>query len=195
MLIAKAGKPHTIAEELILPAAKAMVGAMVGEKAAKDLNLVASSNDSIKKRNDKISDNVKEQLIERICECQNYSLQVDESTDFANKSHLLCYVRYEFEGKIIEDLLFCHSLIQTTAEDMYNSLNGFLTASGIQCYKCVGISTDGARAMSGRLTGLIARIRENNPSVTRYHCCIHREYLATKKMTEELKKVLNQSKS
>jgi hypothetical protein len=31
MIIAKAGK-HTIAEELILPADKAMVSAMVGEK-------------------------------------------------------------------------------------------------------------------------------------------------------------------
>jgi hypothetical protein len=48
MLIAKAGKTHTIAEELILPAAKAMVSAVVGEKAAKDLNLVALSNDTEK---------------------------------------------------------------------------------------------------------------------------------------------------
>jgi hypothetical protein len=106
MLIAKAEKPHTIAEELILPAAKAMFSAMVGEKAAKDLNLVTLANDTAKKRIDKISDNAKEQLIERICKSQNYSLQVDESTDFANKYNLLCYVRYEFEGKIIEDLLF-----------------------------------------------------------------------------------------
>jgi hypothetical protein len=129
MLIAKAGKPHTIAEELILLAAKTMVSAMVGEKAGKDLNLVAMSNDTVKKRIDKISDNVKEQLIERICKSQNYSLQVDESMDFANKSHVLCYVRYEFEGKIIEDLLFCRSLIHTTAEEVYNSLNEFLTSS------------------------------------------------------------------
>jgi hypothetical protein len=59
MLIAKAGKPYTIAKELILPAAKGMVSAMVGEKAAKDLNLVALSNDTVKKRIDKISDNIK----------------------------------------------------------------------------------------------------------------------------------------
>jgi hypothetical protein len=51
MLIAKAGKSHTIAKELILPAAKAMVSEMVGEKAAKDLNLVALSNDTVKKAN------------------------------------------------------------------------------------------------------------------------------------------------
>jgi hypothetical protein len=48
MLIAKAGKPHTVAEELILPTSKAIVGAMVGEKALKDLNLVALSNDTTK---------------------------------------------------------------------------------------------------------------------------------------------------
>jgi hypothetical protein len=101
--------------------------------------------------------------------------------------------KIEFEGKIIEDLLFCRSLIHNTAEEVYNSLNEFLTSSGIQWSKCVGISTYVARTMSGRLTGLIARIRENNPSVTWHHCCIHREYLATKKMPEELKKVLNES--
>jgi hypothetical protein len=49
MLMENAGKPQTIAEELILPAAEAMVSAMVGEKAAKDLNLVALSNDTVKK--------------------------------------------------------------------------------------------------------------------------------------------------
>jgi hypothetical protein len=34
IIIATAGKPRTIAEELILPAAKIMVGAMVGEKSS-----------------------------------------------------------------------------------------------------------------------------------------------------------------
>jgi hypothetical protein len=48
MFIAKAEKPHTIAEELILPAAKAMVSAVVGEKGTKDSNLVALSNDTVK---------------------------------------------------------------------------------------------------------------------------------------------------
>jgi hypothetical protein len=80
MLIAKAEKPHTIAEEQILPAAKAMVSAMVVEKAAKDLNLVTLSNDTVNKPTDKISDNIKKELIDRICKSQNYSLQVDEST-------------------------------------------------------------------------------------------------------------------
>ncbi|XP_069063693.1 zinc finger BED domain-containing protein 5-like [Pleurodeles waltl] len=154
MLIAKAGKPHTIAEELIVPAAKAMVSAMVGEKAAKDLDLVPLSNNTVKRRIDKI---------------------------------------YKFERNIIEDLLFCRYLIHATAEEVFSTFNEFLTSNGIQWSKCIGISTDGARAMSGRLTGLVARIREINSSVVWHHCCIHRESLATKKMPEELKKVLNES--
>ena len=34
--VAKTGKPHTIVEDLILPAAADMVGAMLGEKAKKN---------------------------------------------------------------------------------------------------------------------------------------------------------------
>jgi hypothetical protein len=71
MLIAKAGKPHIIAEELILPAAKAMVSAMVGEKSSGRFKFGGIVWRHGKKRIYKISDKVKEQLIERICKSQN----------------------------------------------------------------------------------------------------------------------------
>jgi hypothetical protein len=74
--------------------------------------------------------------------------------DVANKSHLLCYVRYEDQEKITEDLLPCRSLILTTAEELYNRLTEFLKFNGIQWSKCVAISTGGANDMPGRLTGL-----------------------------------------
>ena len=48
-LIAKTGKPHTIAEEVILTAAKIMVSALINKKAAKDLSLIPLSNDTVKK--------------------------------------------------------------------------------------------------------------------------------------------------
>jgi len=40
LLVAKNGKPCTIAEELILPAAKIMVSAILGDKTSKELNTV-----------------------------------------------------------------------------------------------------------------------------------------------------------
>lgn len=58
MLIVKAGKPHSTADELILPAAKSVVSVMIGGKAVNDLNLAAL-------------------LIEIICKSQNCSLEVN----------------------------------------------------------------------------------------------------------------------
>ncbi|KAL4113130.1 hypothetical protein QTP88_016813 [Uroleucon formosanum] len=114
LLIGKSGKPHTIAEDLILPAAKAMVSAMIGEEAANSLNKIALSNDTI-------------------------------------KNELIVY-----------------------QEILKNR-----------------VSTDGARAMSGKFTGLIARIRNIIPSVTWHHCCIHREAIVSKKIPIHLKTVLD----
>lgn len=45
--IAKAGKPHTIGEQLCPPLAKEMTCIVCGEKAAKQLNLVSLSNDTV----------------------------------------------------------------------------------------------------------------------------------------------------
>ena len=40
LLIAKAGKPHSIGETLVKPAAKVMANIMLGEKASEELNKV-----------------------------------------------------------------------------------------------------------------------------------------------------------
>ena len=102
-----------------------------------------------------MSNNIIEQLISRVLKSQYYSLQLDESTDVSNNANLLAFIRYEFDNKIQEDLLFCQSLpTRTTAEAMFNSLNHFITKNGMEWSKCIGISTDGARAVSGRINGL-----------------------------------------
>lgn len=48
--IAKCGKPHTIGEELILPAAKDMVTCMLGVPSAKQLDMISLSNDTVRRR-------------------------------------------------------------------------------------------------------------------------------------------------
>lgn len=51
------------------------------------------------------------------------------------------------------------------AHCVFNALNIFFTEPNIQWDKCIGLSTDGARSMSGKLTGLMARVK----SVAPYH--------------------------
>lgn len=54
--IAKGKKPHTIAEELILPTALDMVNIMIGESAGKILSKVPLSNNTISRRIHHMSD-------------------------------------------------------------------------------------------------------------------------------------------
>lgn len=67
-LIEKNGKPHTIGEDLILAAAKEMVGVVIGEKAAKRLNVISLSDNAVKRRIDDMAVNVLKQLVSRIQE-------------------------------------------------------------------------------------------------------------------------------
>ena len=65
-LVAKGQKPHTIAESLILPAAIAMTTAMHGEKIASVLKQIRLSNDTMSKRMNEITNDMKGQIIERV---------------------------------------------------------------------------------------------------------------------------------
>lgn len=114
--IAKAGKPHTIGEQLCLPLAKEITHIMCGEKAAKQLKLVPISNDTVSRRIQTMADNVKKTLTECIKRSQYYSLQLDETTDVADLANLLVYVRYECDGAAQEDFLFCQPLETRTTE-------------------------------------------------------------------------------
>jgi hypothetical protein len=55
--------------------------------------------------------------------------------------------------------------------------------------KCVGLTTDGARTMTGELIGLTATVKSVAPLVV---CCIHREALATKCIPSDLQNTLNE---
>ncbi len=92
--IGKLGKPHTISETLILPAAQDMCRIMIGDSAAAKLGAVPLSNDTVARRIEDMSNDIREQLIEFVKKSPYYALQLDESTDIAGQAELLTYVRY-----------------------------------------------------------------------------------------------------
>ncbi|GFU53531.1 zinc finger BED domain-containing protein 5 [Trichonephila clavipes] len=61
-LHAKFKKPHSIAEELILPAAIEIVEIMFGDNFAKELQTIPLSNDTVSRRIDDIAEDVEQQL-------------------------------------------------------------------------------------------------------------------------------------
>lgn len=188
--VAKCKKPHTIAEELILPAALDMVNIMVGESAGKLISKVPLSNNTISRRIHDIAEDLNQQLIQKM-KGKEFGLQLDEATDSNKDAYLICYVRFLDENFIVEDLLFCKSIIESAkAQDLFEILEKVITENDLDWENCIGVCTDGARSMSGRYGGIQALIRKKAPHAMWTHCIIHREVLASKSMSSELNQVL-----
>ena len=98
-----------------------------------------------------MADYSKSQLVRRVAESPFFTIQLDESTDVTNFPQLLVYVRYVYDFEMIEDFLFCKPLEgRTTSVEIFKVLNDFIEQNGISWEKCVGVCSDGARAMTGR---------------------------------------------
>lgn len=164
---------------------------MCGEEAAKKLNFVPLSNDTVSRRITDMANDVKNTLIEHIKKSRYFAIQLNETTDVADLAQLLVYVRYEHDGAATEDFLFCKPLETRTTFTTFQVLNVFMQENGLDWKKCVGVCTDGARAMTGRNSGVVARIREVASEMRWTHCSIHREALAVKRMPDDLKSVLD----
>ena len=144
------------------------------------------SDGTISRRITDMAQDIKCQLIDRVKKVK-YALQLDESTDVSNSGQLLVFIRYSFDGKRNEDMLFCtpHEL-KCTGEDIFTKLDNKIKEEGLSWDECIGVCTDGAGAMLGKKRGLKARVLQVAPHVNFTHCIIHREALASKTLDPEL---------
>ncbi|GFY14217.1 SCAN domain-containing protein 3 [Trichonephila clavipes] len=86
-------KPHTIAEELILPSAIEVVETMFGYDIAKELQSIPLSNDTASRRIDDIAEDVEQQLFGKLRD-KLFSIQLDEATDSNKDAHFIACVRF-----------------------------------------------------------------------------------------------------
>ncbi len=119
--IAKQKKPYTISETLIKPCTLKMVKRVLGDASERKIQQMSLSNDTVKRRINEISDDIKEKVIQEIKSSPTgmFAIQVDESMDVSSCAHLLVFVRYVFFCDIKEEYLLCtHLETTTTAEDV-----------------------------------------------------------------------------
>lgn len=191
--IARAGKAHTIGENLVIPSIKDAVGAMFGEKEVREVERIPLSNDTVARRINEMSQWAEEELIRRVVESKYFAVQLDESTDVQSFSQLLVFVRYIWNNNVHEDILFCKPIIRGTSEHIFEEMDTYATEKGLQWKKCVGICTDGARAMCGKKSSVVTRVLERSPIASWTHCNLHREVLVSKSLPESLKTVLDKA--
>ncbi|KAM4598750.1 protein FAM200A-like [Polymixia lowei] len=180
-------KTHSIVEDLILPAAIVLPETMINKKAADALKTVPLSNNTVSRRIDDMSVNIIGQVVHKMKQAGQFALQLDEMTDCSAEAQLLAFVRYKDVSDIHEHILFCMKLTgKTTGEEIFQVIDSFFKDNDLE-WK----STDGAAAMTGRVHGLFGRVKKVNPDIKWMHCIIHREALASKRISPELSAVLD----
>lgn len=154
-IIAKELKPHTIAESLILPACSEIVQIMFGDDAKKEIMKIPHSDDTIKNRIIHMSDDIEKTVTNKLTTNKLYfALQTDESTDISGIVHVLGFVRFIDENKIVNQFLCCKQLTErTTGQNVFDSISSYLDKFNITWNECVGICTDGAPSMIGSIKG------------------------------------------
>jgi hypothetical protein len=190
-LVAKEMKSHTIAESLILPACQAIVKTMLGEEAEKEIKKIPLSNNTISRRITTMSEDIEENVVEKLKQSKKFALQVDESTDISGKAQLLGFVRFTENEEILENFLFCKELSETTKGlDVFDVVTSYLESNSLSWSGCEGVCTDGAPSMVGCLKGFVTLVKQINPNVVTTHCFLHREALVAKTIGPELNQVL-----
>ena len=125
LLISKAGKPHTIGEELILPAVKEVIKTVLQKSPEQVIKSIPLSDNSVQQRVDKMAENIEETLSKMLMTTK-FSLQLDESTLPGNKSLLLAYVRFIKGGSLCQELLFARLLeTDTKGESVYQAVEDY----------------------------------------------------------------------
>ncbi|KFD51886.1 hypothetical protein M513_07215 [Trichuris suis] len=116
LLIAQARKPHTIGEELLIPAIAEAVETVLHQRGRDVTNKIPLSNGTVQRRINAMAEDVEVTLCSWLRQSE-FSLQVDESTLPGNEAVLVAYVRFIREEHFVEELLFSKELEADTRED------------------------------------------------------------------------------
>ena len=94
---------------------------MIGKNYVRNIESVPLSNSTISRRMSDMAEYCQKEVIKRVKQSPTFSLQMDESTDIAGLAVLIVFVRYIYNCKTEEDLLFCKPLeTHTKGADIFS---------------------------------------------------------------------------
>ena len=169
LLIAKSGKPHTIGEELILPAVKEVIKTVLHKSPEQVIKSIPVSDNSVQRGVDKMAENFGETLSKMLMTTE-FSLQLDESTLPGNELLTLAYVRFIKGGSLCQELLFARLLeTDTKGESVYRAVKDYFQKKSIPLTNMISCATDGTPSMVGRHRGFLSYLKKKSCSES--PCC------------------------
>ncbi|PNF35719.1 hypothetical protein B7P43_G16163 [Cryptotermes secundus] len=167
--------------ELIKNCAIKMAEAFNENKVGNKFQTVPLSKQTVTRRLEDISNQISNNVKDIIANCSYFSIALDESIDVSDTNQLLIFVRAIKEDfTIFEELLKVCSLHSTTrGVDIFNAVKSAVEEFG-GFEKLSSIVTDGAKSMTGTISGFVGFLRQNQITVPTLHCIIHQEALCAK---------------
>ena len=122
-MISQVKKPHNIGKTLIKPCMIKAASLVLGVASSNKLAKISLSYSTIKTRIDELANDIKFQVLRKIQESSFFAILCDGTTDVAQLSQLLTYIRYVGSTSNEEEMLFCRPIdTTTTAKDLSNLL-------------------------------------------------------------------------
>jgi len=143
---------------------------------------------------------IKEQVQQKTCMANFFSILCDEVCDISNKEQLVTFVQYVDQDSSKADVKF---LAVDDVLEEFTSANAIaiksmifkqIDDSELDVSKLTGIATDGCRVMTGKRNGVAALIRRECKLVLNVHCICHRLALACGDANDDVAYIKNVEK-
>ena len=166
----------------------------------KNIQNLQLSHQTVARRAELFDNDICNTISRKISEAKSISLCLDESTDINDNSQLVIWIRIVDKTLNFTDEILDLDILKTTTKgiDIFELLKSSLARFNISFDQITSITTDGAAAMTGYKSGLVALVRQQNKNLLSFHCIIHQESLlgklgifSAKPMADNVMKITN----
>ena len=129
---------------------------------------ISLSDSTAKRTFDRISEDLRNQLLDKLKRAHSYGIQLNKTTDISDERQLIVYCRFANEEAkiIVEHYLCCLKIgVSATAQAIFDKLNQLSEGNGLDWTKYTSVITDGTTAMQGSTNGVIRKIKNVSPCV------------------------------